>query len=67
MIFEIKNELVHCFAMKDLGLLSYFFGTEVACSPKVYLLSQSKYITYIFERAWISGNKIVNTPLELNA
>nr|GEV96979.1 uncharacterized mitochondrial protein AtMg00810-like [Tanacetum cinerariifolium] len=45
----LKAELSHCFDIKDLGLLRYFLGIEVASSPKGYLLSQSKYITDLFD------------------
>ncbi|XP_048229512.1 uncharacterized mitochondrial protein AtMg00810-like [Ricinus communis] len=63
----LKSELTRCFAMKDLGSLRYFLCIEVASSPKGYLLSQSKYISDIFERACLSDNKTVDTPIELNA
>ncbi|GJS34416.1 uncharacterized mitochondrial protein-like protein, partial [Tanacetum coccineum] len=41
-IESLKLELAHHFAMKDLGLVHYCFGIEVASSPKGYILSQSK-------------------------
>ncbi|XP_022843140.1 uncharacterized protein LOC111366660 [Olea europaea var. sylvestris] len=66
-ITVLKSELARCFAMKDLGSLHYFLGIEVASSPKGYLLSQSKYIADIFERACHTDNKTVDTPLEFNA
>ncbi|XP_050219079.1 uncharacterized mitochondrial protein AtMg00810-like [Mercurialis annua] len=63
----LKSELTQNFAMKDLGPLRYFLGIEVASFLKGYLLSQSKYISDIFERARLSDNKNVDTPIELNA
>ncbi|PHT26472.1 hypothetical protein CQW23_33919 [Capsicum baccatum] len=53
--------------MKDLGLLRYFLGIEVAQSKKGYLLSQTKYISDLFTRARLSDNRTVDTPLETNA
>ena len=66
-ILMLKTELTRCFAMKDLGSLLYFLGIEVASSPKGYLLSQSKYISDIFERSRITDNKTADTPIEINA
>ena len=66
-IESLKRELTHRFAMKDLGMLRYFLGIEVAQSKKGYLLSQTKYISDLFERARLSDKKTVDTPLETNA
>ncbi|XP_042442946.1 uncharacterized mitochondrial protein AtMg00810-like [Zingiber officinale] len=66
-IESLKFELVHYFAMKDLGLLRYFLGIKIASSPKVYLLSQSKYIANLFECARLTDNRVVDIPLEINA
>jgi len=52
--------------MKDLGSLRYFLSIEVAYSPRDYLLSQSKYVADIFERARFIDNKTVDTPMEVN-
>ncbi|XP_047315671.1 uncharacterized mitochondrial protein AtMg00810-like [Impatiens glandulifera] len=65
-IESLKSELARSFSMKDLGMLRYFLGSEVAYSLKGYLLSQSKYIANLFKRARLTGNRIVDTPLETN-
>ncbi|GJW81309.1 uncharacterized mitochondrial protein-like protein [Tanacetum coccineum] len=63
----LKAELSHRFAMKDLGLLRYFLGIEVASSPKGYLLSQSKYIADLFDHARMTNNKIADIPIDAKA
>jgi len=63
----LKTDLARRFEMKDLGYLRYFLGMEVAYSPRGYLLSQSKYVANILERARLTNNKIVDTPIEVNA
>ncbi|GKB39268.1 uncharacterized mitochondrial protein-like protein, partial [Tanacetum coccineum] len=61
----LKAELSYRFAMKDLGLLHYFLGIEVASSLKGYLLSQSKCIADLFDRAKMTDDKIVDILLML--
>nr|GEV57177.1 hypothetical protein [Tanacetum cinerariifolium] len=46
------------------GLLRFSLGIEVASSPKGYLLSQSKYIAYLFDRARMTDNKIAGIPID---
>ncbi|GJX65181.1 gag-pol polyprotein [Tanacetum coccineum] len=66
-IESLKAKLSHRFAMKDLGLLRYFFGIEVASSPKGYLLFQSKYIDDLFDRARMIDNMIADIPIDAKA
>jgi len=42
-------------------------GIEVAYSPRGYLLSQSKYVADILQRAKLTDNKTVDTTIEINA
>jgi len=66
-ISVLKKELARRFEMKNLGYLRYFLGIEVAYSPKRYLISQSKYVADIIERARFTDNKTVDTPIDVNA
>ena len=65
-ILVLKTELTRRFKMKDLGYFRYFLGIEVAYSPRDYLLSQSKYVADILERARLIDNKTVDTHIEVN-
>ncbi|KAL8093728.1 hypothetical protein AgCh_035564 [Apium graveolens] len=66
-IESLKCKLARYFAMKDLGLLRYLLGIEVASSLKGYLLNQSKYMVDLLDRARLTDNKTVETLLEMNA
>ncbi|GJV92550.1 gag-pol polyprotein [Tanacetum coccineum] len=63
----LKLELAHRFAMKDLGLLHYNLGIQVASSPKGYLLSQSKYIGVLLDRARITDKMVKDIPIDAKA
>ncbi|GJY32850.1 uncharacterized mitochondrial protein-like protein [Tanacetum coccineum] len=63
----LKLELAHHFAMKDLGSLCYFLGIEVASSPKGYILSQSKYIGNLLDRARIINKMVEDIPIDAKA
>jgi hypothetical protein len=65
-ILVLKTELTRRFEMKDLGYLQYFLGIEVVYSPRGYLLSQSKYVADILERARLTDNKTIDTLIEVN-
>lgn len=65
-INEFKDYLSSCFRMKDLGVLSYFFGIEVARSPTAIYLCQRKYALDIISETGLLGVKSVSFPLEQN-
>lgn len=52
--------------MTDLGILRYFLGIEVTCSPKELLLAQKKYNHDILSRVDLTDTKLVDTPMEVN-
>lgn len=52
--------------MKDLGILCYFIGIEVAYSPKGLWLIQKKYIHDILSITALTDTKLLDTPMEVN-
>jgi hypothetical protein len=66
-IQELKDFLSQNFEMKDLGHLSYFLGLEITSSNDGFYLTQAKYTSDLLSQAGLTGHKIVDTPIELNA
>ena len=65
-IVVLKFDLASHFEMKNLGVLWYFLGIEVAFSLKCYLLSQSKYTINILDWTHLTNTKTIDTPLVVN-
>jgi hypothetical protein len=65
-IQELKTYLGNCFKLKDLGVLKYFLGIEVACSAQGIFLSQRKYALEILEETGFLGAKPSSFPMEKN-
>ena len=65
-IQNFKTYLSDCFHMKDLGVLKYFLGIEVARGPDGIFLCQRKYALDIITETGLLGAKPVSFPLEQN-
>lgn len=59
----LLNDLRKDFALKDLGSLHYFLGTEVQRGKHELLLSQEKYAQEILSRVGMTKCKASPTPL----
>ncbi|CAM8975392.1 unnamed protein product [Rhodiola kirilowii] len=62
----VKERLHTQFLMKDLGPIRYFLGIEFSSTPEGFFLSQEKYIRDLLDRASLSDQRTVDTPMELN-
>lgn len=66
LISNFKSYLSRCFHMKDLGVLRYFLGIEVARGKQGIYLSPKKYALDIIEECGLLGSKPAPTPMEQN-
>ncbi|KAM1069409.1 hypothetical protein ACFX13_001358 [Malus domestica] len=64
-IKELKHFLQQRFAIKDLGVLRYFLGIEMATSHKGFFLNQRKYVLDLLKESNMSDAKPVPTPLDI--
>ena len=62
----LKSYLNKHFHMKDLGLLLYFLGIEVARFKEGVCLSQRKYVLDLLDEIGLKGSKPVDTPMDSN-
>lgn len=65
-ITSFKNYLSMCFHMKDLGILKYFLGIEVARNQEGIFLCQRKYTLDIKSEVGLLGAKPASFPMEQN-
>ena len=65
-VTAFKAYLRKCFYMKDLGVLKYFLGIEVARSSSGLFLCQRKYALDIISEAGLLGSKPASFPIEQN-
>lgn len=62
----VKNYLDKKFSFKDLGLLKYFLGIEVARSSHCIVLSQRKYVLDILKEMGMQACRPSKFPMEQN-
>ena len=65
-IDNVKRDLKQKFEIKDLGILKYFLGIEIAHSSKGLFISQRKYILDLLEETGKLGSKPAITPVDVN-
>lgn len=63
-ILQIKTCLDAKFSIKDLGVLKYFLGFELACSTHGISLCQRKYTLDLISDAGLLGAKPCSTPMQ---
>ena len=65
-IFKLKIFLQDRFHTKDLGMLRYLLGIEVARSKQGICLSQRKYVLDMLEEAGLLGGRPIDVPMDPN-
>ncbi|XP_068340362.1 uncharacterized mitochondrial protein AtMg00810-like [Pyrus communis] len=65
-ISALKQHLNHKFVIKDLNILKYFLGIEMAHSHKGCFLNQRKYVIDLLREANMTDCKHAHTPLNSN-
>jgi len=63
---QLRDCLVKEFDIKELGMLKYFLGIEVAHSKEGIFISQQKYIVDLLKETGLLGCKAAVTPIEPN-
>lgn len=66
-ISQLKFLLHQKFSIKDLGILKYFLGLEVAYSKKGIFLNQRKYVLDLLQETGKSGVVPADTPVDTKA
>ncbi|KAL5698715.1 hypothetical protein ACHQM5_029711 [Ranunculus cassubicifolius] len=66
-ISQLKSLLHQKFSIKDLGILKYFLGLEVAYSKKGIFLNQRKYVLDLLQETGKSGVVPADTPVDTKA
>lgn len=66
MITEFKTYLASTFPIKDLGIMKYFLGIEMARNPTRIFLCQRKYVLDILTETGLSGCKPVTFSMVQN-
>uniref|UniRef100_A0A3Q7XTK1 Uncharacterized protein LOC113785102 n=1 Tax=Cicer arietinum TaxID=3827 RepID=A0A3Q7XTK1_CICAR len=65
-IESIKSSLQYVFSIKDLGVLKYFLGFEIAHNTNGISLCQRKYSFDLLEETGLLGSKPCSTPMDAN-
>ena len=62
----MDQELIREFVIKNLGMMKYFLGIEVAHSQNGVIVSQQKYIHDLLAEIGFTNCQPEETPIEVN-